>query len=1335
MSKIMSIQVPGKVEISKQLYQDQLVISLERLKDISQEDPSDLVKFLAKNDVGLKEFLRNLEIDNPTWEQITALTLVMYKVATVDNEFRNILLAIFFDPLIARSLWSIIGVAIEKIPSLITKGYDEKTSKDWIVLLYNIFAVGLQCIPETCTSTVLPIHVLSDTVDLLSRRPLFVALNTKVVELTEYRKTIRRNYSIAHFAQNKKKKQESIQAEVPFPFGSFRQMTVLPTVNELSSESCMMQDLQIRENRIDSPYINCDHYLDIQFRLLREDFIHPLRLGLNHYRQNAQSNQNTDIHVYNRVQILEPVWLFSGIGFKIQFDMSNLTHVYWDHSKRLLYGSLLCLSSDNFQNIHFATVVDRDSRDLKRGNVIIKFEDGTNGFGIDPSTIFTIVESAAYFEACRHILLMLQNVDTDKMPFKRYLIDLKCSMEQLGYPLYLRPADNEFGRLYDKTVHFDLTTVFQSRRSIHVEVTNELSWPHHSETAFDESQLKAIKMALSKEVSLIQGPPGTGKTYVGVRIVEALLRNKANLNNKLGPILVVCFTNHALDQFLEYIKRLNIDKEEPNVVRVGGRARSEQMRECSLQQQVKNMKARRAVPRDIYKPYSTAVKRLFNIKEKIESADLKVTQRGDRLLPLHALQCYIKPEHLAQLEKLSGHYGDGKQIDIWLEIWHSPSVSTDEEMALKQVKESKESEEKKKFQEEWLANQEDDQGTKKQEEFINVDTEAVIAEDRRLLEGEDIFLIPKESSSPAKEKKKVHAPVTIEKKYKEDRFRWAVVQPQPYERRRAIRRGLNCKPMTEKEADNIKDIHMLALRDKWRLYQYWSHQLIRDNKLKTQHMAEEYLQACRDFEETKHELGLHILQSADIIGMTTTGAAKHNYILQRICPKIVVIEEAAEVLESHIVSCLSSGAQQLVLIGDHKQLRPKPNTYELSKDYKMDISLFERLVKNDFPYVTLAIQHRMRPDISKLVHPHIYEHLVDHDSVKDYPSIKGVGANLLFLNHQALEDSKKDYDQLSHSNEFEADFIVAFCRYLILQGYETSQITILTMYKGQLLKLKKKMPKDQFEGVRVAAVDDFQGEENDIILLSLVRSNQKNNVGFLKEDTRVCVSLSRAKWGLYVFGNFEMLRGQVGTPWPDIIEDVQKRGLLSSALPLCCQNHPNSKTLVRSAEDFSKVKEGGCSIPCGKRISRCGHLCKRDCHVSDQQHTEMICLEFCGRTHPRCLHVCRKRCHQCTNGCGVCSTFIERTLPCGHTVKQRCHEYTNERVQKCYFSCKTLLRCGHYCSNYCSAECIDYASCEAVVLTERLPCGHEKNILCKDFNRMNTLHSNKLLVCSNGCVA
>ena len=52
------------------------------------------------------------------------------------------------------------------------------------------------------------------------------------------------------------------------------------------------------------------------------------------------------------------------------------------------------------------------------------------------------------------------------------------------------------------------------------------------------------------------------------------------------------------------------------------------------------------------------------------------------------------------------------------------------------------------------------------------------------------------------------------------------------------------------------------------------------------------------------------------------------------------------------------------------------------------------------------------------------------------------------------------------------------------------------------------MPRNKFEGVRITAVDNFQGEENDIILLSLVRSNDKGKVGFLKIENRICVALS-----------------------------------------------------------------------------------------------------------------------------------------------------------------------------------------------------------------------------------
>ena len=75
-----------------------------------------------------------------------------------------------------------------------------------------------------------------------------------------------------------------------------------------------------------------------------------------------------------------------------------------------------------------------------------------------------------------------------------------------------------------------------------------------------------------------------------------------------------------------------------------------------------------------------------------------------------------------------------------------------------------------------------------------------------------------------------------------------------------------------------------------------------------------------------------------------------------------MVEEAAEVLESHIVTSLSPGCQHLILIGDHQQLRPNPNVYTLAKDYKLDMSLFERmvgLVAMPFQMIRIIIRHNL----------------------------------------------------------------------------------------------------------------------------------------------------------------------------------------------------------------------------------------------------------------------------------------------------------------------------------------------------------------------------------------
>src|SRR4051812_30870421 len=88
-----------------------------------------------------------------------------------------------------------------------------------------------------------------------------------------------------------------------------------------------------------------------------------------------------------------------------------------------------------------------------------------------------------------------------------------------------------------------------------------------------------------------------------------------------------------------------------------------------------------------------------------------------------------------------------------------------------------------------------------------------------------------------------------------------------------------------------------------------------------------------------------VLEGARVVGMTTTGAAQLRALVQQLRPRIVMIEEAAEVLESHILAALHPQLEHLILIGDHKQLRPSTAHIALTRKYHMDVSMFERMMQ------------------------------------------------------------------------------------------------------------------------------------------------------------------------------------------------------------------------------------------------------------------------------------------------------------------------------------------------------------------------------------------------------
>eukprot|EP01054_Gregarina_sp_Poly1_P010559 Gregarina_sp_Poly_1__10558@NODE_781_length_6314_cov_28_558028_g573_i0_p2_GENE_NODE_781_length_6314_cov_28_558028_g573_i0NODE_781_length_6314_cov_28_558028_g573_i0_p2_ORF_typecomplete_len254_score38_59AAA_12/PF13087_6/1_2e25AAA_11/PF13086_6/1_1e15AAA_11/PF13086_6/1_4e03AAA_30/PF13604_6/0_00078Viral_helicase1/PF01443_18/0_0056_NODE_781_length_6314_cov_28_558028_g573_i032383999 len=188
-----------------------------------------------------------------------------------------------------------------------------------------------------------------------------------------------------------------------------------------------------------------------------------------------------------------------------------------------------------------------------------------------------------------------------------------------------------------------------------------------------------------------------------------------------------------------------------------------------------------------------------------------------------------------------------------------------------------------------------------------------------------------------------------------------------------------------------------------------------------------------------------VFSSVKLIAMTTTGAARYGPVLAEIGCETVVVEEAAEIFEAHLIASLRASCKHLILIGDHVQLRPKVQVFKLQKGHRLDVSLFERLILNDFPRVRLNTQHRMIPEISKLMTV-FYDDLQDHETTKNRQNIKGVTKNMMFIHHDKPESSQED---TSKRNEYEADFALAIAYYLIQQGYPGERITILSLYLGQ----------------------------------------------------------------------------------------------------------------------------------------------------------------------------------------------------------------------------------------------------------------------------------------------
>jgi ATP-dependent RNA/DNA helicase IGHMBP2 len=267
-----------------------------------------------------------------------------------------------------------------------------------------------------------------------------------------------------------------------------------------------------------------------------------------------------------------------------------------------------------------------------------------------------------------------------------------------------------------------------------------------------------------------------------------------------------------------------------------------------------------------------------------------------------------------------------------------------------------------------------------------------------------------------------------------------------------------------------------------------------------------------------------IFENSNVVLCTNVGAGNKN--LQEYLEghqsyfDVVIIDEAAQAPEYSCWIPILAG-EKLIMAGDHKQLPPTV----LSGIAKQEIfnTLFEKMNDHYKDQVSsmLQIQYRMNKLIMGFSSKEFYfDKLIAHNSVENR-SLRDIiqpseldNFNLISKNLIQVDTANyrlfENQDRKSFFNTGESIVVVFFIEYLIKIGVKKDEIGVITPYRGQVKLIKSKMPKNM-QDIDVSSVDGFQGREKEVIIISLVRSNEDSNIGFVHDERRMNVALTRAK--------------------------------------------------------------------------------------------------------------------------------------------------------------------------------------------------------------------------------
>lgn len=227
------------------------------------------------------------------------------------------------------------------------------------------------------------------------------------------------------------------------------------------------------------------------------------------------------------------------------------------------------------------------------------------------------------------------------------------------------------------------------------------------------------------------------------------------------------------------------------------------------------------------------------------------------------------------------------------------------------------------------------------------------------------------------------------------------------------------------------------------------------------------------------------------------------------------------------------GCKQAVLVGDHQQLGPVIMNKKAARAGLCQ-SLFERLVILGIRPIRLQVQYRMHPCLSEFPSNMFYEGTLQNgvttqERLRKHVDFPWPVAETPMFFYSNLGQEEISTSGTSYLNRTEASNCEKVVTHFMKAGIHPSQIGIITPYEGQrsyivsYMQFTGSMRKDLYKEIEVASVDAFQGREKDYIIVSLVRSNEHQGIGFLNDPRRLNVALTRAKYGLVILGNPKVL--------------------------------------------------------------------------------------------------------------------------------------------------------------------------------------------------------------------